>query len=121
MKIALDFKFKNELSSDEIKRLKQLHLRNGLMFNHFKNEDDCSVVLAYHKSLIVGWGLVFFNIDEEMEFHVFVHKKYRRKQIGTQIFELASELYPMGLCVLRWSDEASAFYSNFNVIEEDPK
>lgn len=120
MKVVIEHRLKNELTREELKRLNQLHLRYGLMWGYFQTHDDCDIVLATHKNKIIGWALIFFNEDKlNNEFHVYVSKYSRRLGIGTKLFEYASELYPDGLWVSKWSEEASAFYNNFEVIEED--
>lgn len=118
MTITLDYKLKDELDEDEIARLDQLHLKRGLMWGYFQKDDDCSVVLALTGGKIVGWGLVYYNEDKEChEFHTYVSKYNRRMGIGTRIFELACEIFPEGLWVSRWSEEAEAFYDQFETLE----
>lgn len=120
MTITLDYKFKDELSEVQIKRLSQLHLKRGLMWGYFKEKDDCSIILARQGKLIIGWGLVYYNEDREChEFHIYISKKNRRLGIGTKIFEFASDIFPDGLWVSRWSEEAEAFFGQFETLEDD--
>lgn len=119
MTITLDYKFKEELTKEEIKRLNKLHLKRGLMWGYFKEHDDATVVLATHGDKIVGWALIFFNKDKDCnEFHVYVSRFNRREGIGTKIFELASEIFPDGLWVSKWSEEASFFYDQFETLSD---
>lgn len=120
MKVIIEHRYKNELSQKEIQRLNQLHLKFGLMWGHFQTNDDCEVILATHKDRIIGWGLILFDKEKNThEFHVYVSKYNRRFGIGTQIFKYASDLYPEGLWVSKWSEEAAFFYDNFDILEED--
>ena len=90
------------------------------MWGYFNEYDDCSVVTAMYRGIIIGWGLIFYSDEREShEFHVYVSKQYRRCGVGTQIFELASEIFPEGLWVSKWNKTAEGFFNNFDVIEEE--
>lgn len=120
MTVNIEHRFKYELSKTEIKRLNQLHLKYGLMWGYFKDNDESEIILAIHKNEIIGWGLIFFHEDKDHhEFHVYVSKNYRRLGIGSQIFNYAAEMYPEGLWVSKWNKRAEDFYNNFDIIEED--
>ena len=117
MTITLEYKFKDELSDSEIEQMSKLHLKNGLLWPHFKRKKECEVVLAFLKHKIIAWGLVFYNKEvNSNECHIYVSPQYRRLGIGTQIFEIFSDLYVDGLLVSKWSKEAEKFYSNFDEV-----
>jgi len=86
-----------KISVKEARILSMLTIREGigsylkesfLEIRRTKKDTNSHVIIAYEGKLIVGWALIQKE-GRRWEFQVNVRKAYRRKGIGTKIFNKA--------------------------------
>lgn len=89
---------------------------------------NCTVILAYRFSTLVGWGLLSkenttyhfsrapngFNAENGVMFQVFVDPEYRRQGIATELYKKAQNLAKEELIhVCPWDTRSHFFYEKF--------
>ena len=99
------------------------------MLDDAKNRNvNCTVILAYRFSTLVGWAIVSketttynfmrsgngFNSEQGLLFQVYVDPAYRRQGIASEIYKKALHLANSDvLHVCPWDDRSTHFYSKF--------
>jgi GNAT superfamily N-acetyltransferase len=128
----------NLIASDRglIKKLRKLTLYpySGMNkeLNHLEKDAkvravDAKVLLAYRSGKLVAWALMsreesdfwfqntgYYNPHDGYLLEMFVHPKYQRQGIGTELMKVARRKAGITrLCVAPWDDASEKFYSRF--------
>lgn len=84
------FKHASTVSPNEERQIKKLRLDTGTIWDDFtdkKRHKRTHVVLGWDGDKIVAWGLIYWDrIQKQWDFSVYVKRKWRRRKIGTRIY-----------------------------------
>jgi hypothetical protein len=83
------------------------------LFKETKKNAESYVILVYDENKIVAWGLIYLKELEIWETHIYVKQKYRRKRIGTKIYnKFKSELNIKNIQIegIRYNLKSTKFY-----------
>ncbi len=108
--IKYELKSKFLVTQDEREQLDELHYSDGHCFREFSNKSKLGIViLAKNNNKIVAWSLIF-DRDIEITYFTFVSKKYRRRGIGGELFNIAKTNFGNHIAVSRHNSVAQKFY-----------
>ncbi len=94
MNVQIEQNFLGEILVKEYVVLLELNLLDkGLMHGYLTSgySNKHKVFIAKWRNKIVGWSIVPLERRKYEEVDIFVHKKYRRRGVGTKLFHFVEE------------------------------
>jgi len=84
---------------------------------------QCPIVLAKYKNKVVGWAIMYRYVDDGRGWywsaHFYVNRAFRRKGIGTTLYNEAKRLCGDNMYCSAWDKTSAAFFAkNKAKIEE---
>ena len=109
-------KTKDEITAVELRQISRLHFDDGIIWKKFNEPSITNKVVYLIKEgmKVVGWALVYqlntAHVFPYAFFHVFVKESYRRKGIGTNLWNEAKKFYGNKLWGTNHDNLSESFY-----------